>query len=982
MSNDQSKIPENIRQQFPLLQPVKRAPSLFTVNGCGFGMYGKRDFDQATETYVKTRCISLFYVPLFAVGAYRVGDAGSRTWYFFGKESLSGFARTWNMILSCLLLMGGLALGWNIYTSSPVYRAQQEIKRAAELMQSGESLKAAGIYRQQISGPSATEARTGLKEAVEACLQSDKSQTVAGAMRIVATLPASVNKPEPLIADAFNHGLSLVAKFRTNDVEGALSILAETTPLGTTNDNVKPLRMDLLKESIAANPDNTNRVVELALIYEADEQLDESAKLLMPYQQRLGSTEGARILGQYLLNEGKHEDAYGLLYPYVHTRLDKLHGVESAYTNAMSIAYKRALDDLNEGRAPESFYRNYKVASKSAQDQLVDDYLQQRLESDPGFQRAVNQLKEANQIVHVALDLGIVQLNRAQSLKDPDARKAELEAAEKTFLGVRGFAGETDEYRLFLGQVYYWLGKSKEGKELFDQLLEANKRAYPILVSLSQTLRSVGANADARALAEEAYGTAKDKKEKFAAASLRSLLFKDTDDQIAWLEKSDTEDNWVQIELNSARGKKALSQGNKTQAAGFLTKAINGYDKLNKSAAVLNNCGLACFDLYEATGNVADQKRGLDLLEEAIRLAPSDSILLQNTLYFLISRAVADVVGDSIHTEVLNEQPSLSLLSYLYLTEPEREVLYQKLHDNENMKKSLVYLDRALLLAPKNRALYGTALAMHASFRDLPELQKLQQRFQVASPDFTEEREETLRAYTKAKDKENLEKLETQLKTYEEALQKPAVKEHPLTLEHATLTLIALQQGATIYGRPADSAKMLAMAQAAYQAHPCAASRSTLKSVYFFKANEELAAQNGDYAKLSAQTRHSFAPQYLIAFLLERGGPLADVARRNQYVAKGLAMEQEGVKMYPTWVSIEEWAFLGSSGADTAATIKERLKQNEIVRLIDELQFMLNPLGATSILEQYWTQKLLGDEKHAVEIYQQAAHDGVPLPPL
>jgi hypothetical protein len=34
------------------------------------------------------------------------------------------------------------------------------------------------------------------------------------------------------------------------------------------------------------------------------------------------------------------------------------------------------------------------------------------------------------------------------------------------------------------------------------------------------------------------------------------------------------------------------------------------------------------------------------------------------------------------------------------------------------------------------------------------------------------------------------------------------------------------------------------------------------------------------------------------------------------------------------------------------------------------------------VLEQYWTQKLLGDEKRGLEIYQTASKGGVPLPPL
>ena len=111
----------------------------------------------------------------------------------------------------------------------------------------------------------------------------------------------------------------------------------------------------MLKDTIAANPDNTNRVVELAVLYENKSQLEESHKLLLPYRQKLGATEGARILGQYLLKEGHNDDAYGLLYPYVQGRLDNLRSVERDYTNAVGQAVQRAMGALNEGKADPDF---------------------------------------------------------------------------------------------------------------------------------------------------------------------------------------------------------------------------------------------------------------------------------------------------------------------------------------------------------------------------------------------------------------------------------------------------------------------------------------------------------------------------------------------------------------------------------------------------------------------------------------------------
>lgn len=982
MRDDDPKIPDNLRMKFPHLRPIKGVPSLITMNGFGVGLYGKRDFDQETETYIKTRCVCALFIPLFAIDAYRVADAGNRTWYFLGKESLSTFARSWNTAIGCLVAFAALAVGWDIHTSSPAYKAEQEIKRAAQLFKAGEIVKAAGIYRQQVSGPSGTVARKGLQESVEACLNSDKAQTVAAGLHLLVGVPANVNQPAPLVPDSFNRGMSLVAKFRPADPEGALSILAETSSLDPKSALVKPLKMELLKESITAKPENTNRVVELALLYEADEKLDECVTLLLPYKQKLGDSEGARILGQQLLSDGKNEDAYDLLFPYVQVRLQKLRRIESAYTNTIATISHRVVEELRAGQGDPSFYNKYEKATKAAKEEMVDDYIQARLQRDPGYQRAVADLKAANQIVHVTLDLGLVQLNRAQSLKGVAERKAELEAAEKTFLAISGLAGETDQYRMFLGQVYYWLGRADEGKKLFDQLLAARKRDYAVLMALSRTLRVVGENVQARALAEEAYRTAKTDTEKFAAAIARSLLFKDIEDQIAWLEKTDTNRIETQIELNSARGKQALLKGNKNLAADYLRKAITGYETQVKSSAMLNNCGLACFDLYEATGNLQDTRRGMSMLEDAIRMDPGNSILLHNTMYFLFSRAVMDVMQGAIRTELLGEQPGFEMLGYLYRDGTERTTIYQALRDNENMRKAVSYLDKVLLLAPKNIGEYATALTVHGSFRDLPELQRLQQRFRVAMPDQSEIRDATLSTYKGTKDKEALERLQTQIQTFENFIKQPAVQQHAGTLEHATLRLWELRQKAAIYGQSVDSAKLVESITAVHEKHKTSASHHALKAAYAFRANEELSKQSPEYAALAVQTQHVMSPEYLLAFIIEQNGRMAGLARKNGTVLKFLEVEQEIIEKFPSWVNIDDWALLRNVAPEIGVSLGKRYKENETGRLIDEIQFQLNPLNAAAVLEQYWTNKLLGDEKHAQEIYRQGISDGVPLPQL
>src|SRR4029450_12844899 len=86
-------------QPFPEMRPVGSPPSLSSVNGIGFNIYGSRDYDAESGTYVKTRFFTVVFVPILALGAYRVADAPGGGWYFLGRVPLSGLAEAWNCVL-------------------------------------------------------------------------------------------------------------------------------------------------------------------------------------------------------------------------------------------------------------------------------------------------------------------------------------------------------------------------------------------------------------------------------------------------------------------------------------------------------------------------------------------------------------------------------------------------------------------------------------------------------------------------------------------------------------------------------------------------------------------------------------------------------------------------------------------------------------------------------------------------------------------
>ncbi len=69
-------------------EPAARKVGLGRINGVGLGMYGRSAYDPEDASYVKTRCFSFLWVPLFPVDQWLVRDADEGGWYFLGRVPL------------------------------------------------------------------------------------------------------------------------------------------------------------------------------------------------------------------------------------------------------------------------------------------------------------------------------------------------------------------------------------------------------------------------------------------------------------------------------------------------------------------------------------------------------------------------------------------------------------------------------------------------------------------------------------------------------------------------------------------------------------------------------------------------------------------------------------------------------------------------------------------------------------------------------
>lgn len=127
-------------------RPLTGAPALFRLNGFGVGLYGERD-RRPDGSYIATHCLSALWIPVLAIGAYRVISHGGGSYSFMTKERLSPFAKGWNyaVLAAVVLAIGGSM--FSSYLSSPSRLAGNALEEAQALEAAGDGERAAEAYQ-------------------------------------------------------------------------------------------------------------------------------------------------------------------------------------------------------------------------------------------------------------------------------------------------------------------------------------------------------------------------------------------------------------------------------------------------------------------------------------------------------------------------------------------------------------------------------------------------------------------------------------------------------------------------------------------------------------------------------------------------------------------------------------------------------------------------------------------------------------------
>ncbi|MCA9691760.1 MAG: hypothetical protein KC636_19300 [Myxococcales bacterium] len=181
-------------------KPLEKAPTLFTLNGCGVRMYGERDLLD-DGSYVSTRFATLVFLPLFPIDAFRVAPGEDGGWYFLARAPLSRVARVWRYAAAGLFALLLISWATESYRNSPDRRLEAAIAAVAE-------------DEARADDPAAREAVLSRYEEILTDYPEASTDAARPALEAVVRL-ASADLPDPLTLAAISSVKRIVRRFES-----------------------------------------------------------------------------------------------------------------------------------------------------------------------------------------------------------------------------------------------------------------------------------------------------------------------------------------------------------------------------------------------------------------------------------------------------------------------------------------------------------------------------------------------------------------------------------------------------------------------------------------------------------------------------------------------------------------------------------------------------------------------------------------------
>jgi len=297
----------------------------------------------------------------------------------------------------------------------------------------------------------------------------------------------------------------------------------------------------------------------------------------------------------------------------------------------------------------------------------------------------------------------------------------------------------------------------------------------------------------------------------------------------------------------------------------------------------------------------------------------------------------------------------------------------------------LSYLDKSMVLMPKNVRVYSDSYGIYSFTRDEAALALLARRIAGAGIDNYDQVASLKEYLSGAKDGQNKLAVVSALKREEQMAKEASANAGSGPVAARTAAYLLSQQAASLmaldlYTDSEDADKIVSLSEEANRLSGSAATSGIMCASYFFRACKDLRhadpALDGLYKKFS----RTLGSTYLLAATASSPNPLQQAVLKNADVQKAIALQVSEASDFPDSRSSVEWAFLLNFNPAEAARAAETIRQSPRFVVEQTIAMELAPTSLTSALDGYWLYYVLNQPEKASECLRKAAAVGLQLP--
>ena len=319
------------------------------------------------------------------------------------------------------------------------------------------------------------------------------------------------------------------------------------------------------------------------------------------------------------------------------------------------------------------------------------------------------------------------------------------------------------------------------------------------------------------------------------------------------------------------------------------------------------------------------------------------------------------------------------MLGYLYRDAAGRAAVVKRVTDHPGVARALSFLEKVMVLAPKNTAAYSAVYSIHRFTRNTAALTALEQRIRAANLDYADRLVMQKEFLAGAKDQQTKVSLAAALKRNRElvgTLRAKGGRTAAVAIDQLTSEML----GQAFLGEDVDPDKIVKLAEEADRLSPSVSTQSALMTARLFQAQAALRRADREFDTFCKTYGRSLGIIHLMALAASDGQPFQQRVRDQPEFKGMLAMLEGEVAAFPDDYTTYEWALLKALSPAEADKAALAIRKSPRMVVDQTIVNLLEPFDAGEALETYWLMQILGKPDDARGAIGKIAETGIPLP--